>query len=66
VSVVTERAGLATPGTFGWDGGYTTSGHTDPEEELVGILMTQIMAGFEISGGIYSDFWTSVYQSIDD
>ncbi len=66
MSVVAERAGLANVGAFGWDGGYTTSGHTDPEEEMVGVLMAQLLAGNEISGGIYKDFWTSVYQAIDD
>lgn len=66
MSVVTERTGLATPGAFGWDGGYTTSGHSDPEEEMVGILMTQLIAGNEISGDIHGDFWTSAYQTLDD
>jgi CubicO group peptidase (beta-lactamase class C family) len=66
ISVVSERTGLASPGAFGWDGGYTTSGHSDPEEEMVGILMTQRMAGNEISGMIHRDFWTSTYQAIDD
>jgi CubicO group peptidase (beta-lactamase class C family) len=50
MSVVLERTGLASPGAFGWDGGYTTSGHSDPGEEMVGILMTQRLAGNEISG----------------
>jgi CubicO group peptidase (beta-lactamase class C family) len=66
MSVVSERTGLASPGTFGWDGGYTTSGHSDPGEEMVGILMTQRVAGNEISGRIHRDFWTSSYQTIDD
>jgi CubicO group peptidase (beta-lactamase class C family) len=66
MSVVSERTGLATPGSIGWDGGYTTSGHSDPEEEMVGVLMAQLVAGNEISGSIYRDFWTSTYQAIDD
>jgi len=66
MSVVTERQGFATPGTFGWDGGYTTSGHSDPQEEMVAILMTQLVAGNSRAGEIYGDFWTSVYQTIDD
>ena len=66
MAVVSERTGLASPGAFGWDGGYTTSGHSDPEEEMVGILMTQRVAGNEVSGMIHRDFWTSTYQAIDD
>jgi CubicO group peptidase (beta-lactamase class C family) len=66
MAVVSERTGLASPGAFGWDGGYTTSGHSDPGEEMVGILMTQLVAGNEISGMIHHDFWTSTYQAIDD
>ena len=66
MSVVTERTGLATPGTFGWDGGYTTSGHSDPEEDMIGILMTQLVAGNSIAGEIHQDFWTSAYQTIID
>jgi CubicO group peptidase (beta-lactamase class C family) len=66
MSVVTGRTGLASPGAFGWDGGYTTSGHSDPREEMVGILMTQRVAGNEISGMIHHDFWTSAYQTIND
>src|SRR3712207_7359656 len=42
VSTVTRRDALAaTPKRYGWDGGYGTSWYVDPEEELIGILMTQ-------------------------
>jgi CubicO group peptidase (beta-lactamase class C family) len=66
MSVVSERTGLASPGAFGWDGGFTTSGHSDPGEDMIGILMTQRVAGNEVSGMIHHDFWTSTYQTIDD
>jgi CubicO group peptidase (beta-lactamase class C family) len=66
MSVVTRREDLATtPGRFGWDGGYGTSGYSDPEEDLVGILMTQRLAGPD-SPRIDLDFWTSAYAAIDD
>ena len=66
VSVVTRREDLAaTPGRFGWDGGYGTSGYSDPEEDMVGILMTQRLAG-PASPGIDLDFWTSAYGTLDD
>jgi len=64
VSIVTLRDDVsAVPGRFGWDGGLGTSWASDPTEQLVAILMTQSMA---FPDGIYSDFWTSVYQAIGD
>jgi CubicO group peptidase (beta-lactamase class C family) len=66
MSVVTGRDDLATtPGRFGWDGGYGTSGYSDPGEDMVGILMTQRLAGLD-SPRIDLDFWTSAYAAIDD
>jgi CubicO group peptidase (beta-lactamase class C family) len=66
MAVFTRRDDLAaTPGRFGWDGGYGTSGYSDPEEDMVGILMTQRLVSSE-SSGLYGDFWTSAYQAIDD
>jgi CubicO group peptidase (beta-lactamase class C family) len=67
VSIVTRRDDLAaTPGRYGWDGGYGTSWYVDPEEELVGILMTQRL--WDASGApvVLLDFWTSAYGAIDD
>ncbi|AUX29304.1 MULTISPECIES: serine hydrolase [Sorangium] len=66
VSIVTRRDDVtASPGRYGWDGGYGTSWSSDPREDLVGILMTQ-RAGFPLMSPVYLDFWTSVYQAIDD
>jgi CubicO group peptidase (beta-lactamase class C family) len=66
MSVVTGRDDLAaTPGRFGWDGGYGTSGYSDPGEDMIGILMTQRLAGPD-SPRIDLDFWTSAYAAIDD
>ncbi len=36
-----------------------------PDRPMVAILMTQRL-GFPQSSGIYLDFWTSAYQTIDD
>ncbi|MEZ4732973.1 MAG: hypothetical protein R3E79_38240 [Caldilineaceae bacterium] len=52
------------PGRFGWEGGYGTSWASDPKEELVAILMTQLC--FPQAAAVYQDFWTGVYQAIDD
>jgi len=67
MAVTIRRGGIASvPGRFGWDGGYGTSWASDPAEGLVGILLTQRM--WDSPGGprVYHDFWTSVYQAIDD
>jgi len=66
MAVVTGRDQIwATPGRFGWDGGYGTSWASDPKEDLVAILMTQ-RAGLPSLSPVYLDFWNSVYQAIDD
>ncbi len=66
VSVITKRDELsAVPGRYGWDGGLGTSWYADPAEELIGILMTQRLAG-PFSPRIDLDFWTSAYQAIAD
>jgi CubicO group peptidase (beta-lactamase class C family) len=67
VSIVTRRNDLAaTPGRYGWDGGYGTSWYVDPKEELIGILMTQRVWDSPSPPGALLDFWTSAYQAIDD
>ena len=67
VAVVTRRDGLsATPGRFGWDGGYGTSWASDPAEDMVAILMTQRLWTSPSPPPVYLDFWTSAYQAIDD
>jgi CubicO group peptidase (beta-lactamase class C family) len=67
LSVFTKRDDLCTtPGRFGWDGGYGTSWYSDPREQLTGILLTQRMMDSPQPPRALVDFWTSVYQAIDD
>ncbi len=66
VSVVTGRDDLsAVPGRFGWDGGLGTAWWSDPAEDLTAIMLTQ-RGEFHPISKVYQDFWTSVYQTIDD
>jgi hypothetical protein len=51
---------------FGWEGGLGTSWASDPKEELVGILMTQMAWSSPSGPQIWNDFWTSAYAAIDD
>jgi CubicO group peptidase (beta-lactamase class C family) len=64
--VVRRDDPCASPGRFGWDGGYGTSGHSDPAEDLVGILLTQRLMDSPGGPSAFKDFWTSAYQAIDD
>ena len=67
LSVFTRRDDLyTTPGRFGWDGGYGTSWYSDPSEQLTGLLLTQRMMDSPQPPRVMGDFWTSVYQAIDD
>jgi CubicO group peptidase (beta-lactamase class C family) len=64
VAIVTRRDDLATPGRYGWFGGYGTSWEVDPKEALIGILLTQSV-DMLFTGGL-QDFWTATYAAIDD
>ena len=67
LSIITRRDDVAAvPGRFGWDGGYGTSGYSDPKEDMVAILMTQRVWDSAGTPTLYLDFWTQAYQAIDD
>ncbi|MBO3747770.1 beta-lactamase family protein [Streptosporangiaceae bacterium NEAU-GS5] len=67
VQVITRRTGLdSTPGRFGWSGGSGVCVYIDPAEELIGILLTQRQMTSPAQPAVFRDFWTSVYQAIDD
>jgi CubicO group peptidase (beta-lactamase class C family) len=67
VSVVTRRIDPAGPvGKFGWDGGLGTSWYSDPQEDMVTILLTQAAFTSPSPPAVVVDFWTSAYQAIDD
>jgi CubicO group peptidase (beta-lactamase class C family) len=67
VSVITRCDDVAAvPGRYGWDGGLGTSWYSDPREDLVGILLTQRAWTSPRPPDVWLDFWTSVYQAIDD
>lgn len=67
LSVVTRREDPSAPvGQYGWDGGLGTSWRNDPSEDLVGILLTQRAWESPSPPNICRDFWTSLYQALDD
>jgi CubicO group peptidase (beta-lactamase class C family) len=67
MGVITARSDIGdAPGRFGWDGAFSTSWHVDPKEDLVGVFMTQRRPDRLALSPVVLDFWTSVYQLIDD
>lgn len=67
LSVVTRREEIAgVPGRYGWDGAFSTSLYIDPHEDLVGVFLAQCRPAMLALPPAVQDFWTSVYQAIDD
>ena len=67
VSVLTRREHVGPAlGTFGWDGGLGTTWHSDPQEDMVTILMTQRAWTSPDPPEVCRDFWTSAYQAMED
>ncbi|GHE15043.1 serine hydrolase domain-containing protein [Streptomyces alanosinicus] len=66
MTVRTYRGDFAPIGQFGWDGGSGTTTYADPHNQLVGILLTQTGMTTPDSARAINDFWTTLYQAIDD
>ncbi|MGP8299974.1 serine hydrolase domain-containing protein [Streptomyces inhibens] len=66
MAVRTYRGDYAPIGQFGWDGGSGTSTYADPDNQLTGILLTQVGASVPDPVRLMHDFWTTLYQAIDD
>ncbi|WP_433620407.1 serine hydrolase domain-containing protein [Paenibacillus cellulositrophicus] len=66
MAVRTYRGDYAPIGQFGWDGGSGTSTYADPHNQLTGILLTQVGMSTPDSARLIHDFWTTVYQAIED
>lgn len=65
MAVFTKRdAPWASPGRFGWDGGFGTSAYTDPNEDLIGILLTGQSWTSPTGPAVWNDFWTLAYTAI--
>ncbi|MFF5975670.1 serine hydrolase domain-containing protein [Streptomyces sp. NPDC012769] len=66
MAVRTYLGDYAPLGQFGWDGGSGTSTYADPANGLTGILLTQVGTSVPDPARLIHDFWTTVYQSLDD
>jgi CubicO group peptidase (beta-lactamase class C family) len=66
VGVVTRRYdGTFSPGAYGWNGGFGTWWRSDPAEDMMTILMTQVGPS-SAEPRVYRDFVTLAYAAIDD
>ncbi|MDF5751561.1 serine hydrolase domain-containing protein [Spongiactinospora sp. TRM90649] len=66
MAVRTYRGDYAPTGQFGWDGGSGTSTYADPTTGLTGILLTQVGMTVPAPAHVIHDFWTTVYQALND
>lgn len=66
MAVRTYRGDYASIGQFGWDGGAGTSAYADPDKQLTGILFTHVGLSTPDPAHLIHDFWTMVYQAIED
>ncbi|MFI1198816.1 serine hydrolase domain-containing protein [Streptomyces sp. NPDC020883] len=66
MAVRAYRSDYAPLGQFGWDGGTGTTAYADPHNQLTGILCTQVGLSTPDPARLIHDFWTTVYQAIDD
>jgi CubicO group peptidase (beta-lactamase class C family) len=65
-AVRTYRGDYAPLGQFGWDGGSGTSTYADPANQVTGLLLTQVGMSVPDSARLIHDFWTTLYQAIED
>ena len=66
VAIDTKRTQIyASPGRFGWFGGFGTSWYVDPAEGVIGVLLTQAAFTSADPPAIERDFWTATYQAIE-
>ena len=54
----------ASPGRFGWDGGYGTSWYSDPRAQLTGILLTQRVMDSPKPPPVFTDFWATLGEVV--
>ncbi|MEU4572055.1 serine hydrolase domain-containing protein [Nonomuraea sp. NPDC023979] len=66
MAVRTFRGDYAPVGQFGWDGGSGTSSYADPANQLTGLLLTQVGASVPDPMRLMHDFWSTLYQALDN
>lgn len=66
VGVQVRRTGpTRSVGSYGWDGGLGSSWANDPDEDLVGVVLsTDMFSGADALPHPLQDFWTTVYAAL--
>jgi CubicO group peptidase (beta-lactamase class C family) len=67
VGVQVRRTGLGPAvGSYGWDGGLGSSWANDPNQDLVGVVLTtDAFVSASPPPAVIQDFWTGVYAAVD-
>jgi len=63
--IVTERTGLASVGSYGWNGGLGSMWESDPREEMITILLTSKLWESPTPPPVFADFWNQAYSAIE-
>lgn len=67
MGVVTRRTHLGpSAGSYGWTGFQGTAWYNDPAEDMTAILIMQRAHAGNPQLPMQRDFWTAIYQAIDD
>ncbi|MGY0487991.1 serine hydrolase domain-containing protein [Streptomyces sp. WG-D5] len=66
MAVRTYVGDYAPLGQFGWDGGSGTSTYADPVNDVTGIVLTQVGTSVGHAIRLHNDFWTTLYQVVED
>jgi CubicO group peptidase (beta-lactamase class C family) len=66
LEIVTRRIRPYSVGSYGWGGGMGTLWESDPREEMITILMTQVGQASSTPAGVFADFPALAYAAIDD
>jgi CubicO group peptidase (beta-lactamase class C family) len=53
------------PGRFGLDGGFGTSGYSEPKNDFIDILLTQRMMDSPEPAAVFEDFWKHAYRLVE-
>ena len=67
MSIINRRTDLGpSVGSYGWPGYYGTAWYNDPAEDMTAIILMQRAHAGDQRLPTSRDFWTAVYQAIDD
>jgi CubicO group peptidase (beta-lactamase class C family) len=64
VSVQVEAVDGRPAGTYGWDGGFGTAWANEPEDAVVGVLLTNEMWSSPEPPPVCRDFWSGLHAAI--